>query len=206
MKRVYGAGAACFMVALWCMGATQAHAQDGEWSLSMLRKPVHLVPSVGVAVGWSKRTGDEATRAPISATHPTLWAGLTLHPMADTVSPFVSVGVEIEPHDFDNGAEATYYMPMLRTGVAWQGWCYDTKEINYLTSMFPCMSIYGLMGVRPNLPGRSPSLRMGVGVNLFVFTVAAAMADLFVPSTFEGIIEQDLEGHTLTMFRIGFGF
>jgi len=135
-----------------------------------------------------------------------MWLGLALHPQADTISPFMSMGVEIEHHGFDDGGSATYYMPTLRLGAAWQGSCYDTKEINYLTSMFPCATIYGLAGVRPTMPDRSPYMRVGLGVNLFVFTLAGVMADVLLPSTFEGIVEMDMQGSSIYTFRVGIGF
>lgn len=188
-----------------------AQAQDGEvatshpYKLWSPEKPTYLVPSFGLAWGWSKRS-DNNTDELLSASHPTMWLGLALHPQADTLSPFVSMGVEIEHHGFDDGGSATYYMPTMRLGVAWQGSCYDTKEINYLTSMFPCATIYGLAGVRPTMPDRTPYMRVGLGVNLFVFTLAGAMAEVLIPSTFEGIIERDMQGSSIYMFRLGFGF
>lgn len=174
----------------------------GLWSPE---KPTFIVPSFGLAWGWNTRS-DTNKDTMISSNQPTMWLGLALHPQADTISPFVSMGVEIEYNSFADGGSATYYMPTMRVGAAWQGSCYDTDEINYFTSMFPCATIYGLAGVRPTMPNRSPYMRVGLGVNLFVFTLAGAMAEVLLPSTFEGIVETDMQGSSIYMFRLGIGF
>ena len=120
----------------------------------------------------------------------------------------MSLGLEIEHHSFERGGSATYYMPTMRLGTAWQTTCYDSKsnEINFVTSMLPCVTLYGIAGVRPTLPGQAPYLRMGVGVNFLSLTLVGALFGVLLPGTLEAIIEKDMQGSSIQMFRLGYGF
>lgn len=168
------------------------------------QKPMYLVPSFGMTFGWGFHSRhDDVTH------HLALWGGATLYPWADYWSGFISAGVEVEQHEFESGRSATFFMPMLKVGYAWQATCWKkTAEVSYLTATFPCLTMHTLFGVRPAppTPTRSHAIRAGIGFNFFVVTAALIQAELLVPSTFEYIIELDGDGNALQMFRMGVGF
>ena len=200
-------------VSLWTtLSASQAYAFSPESEMTRLPTPVpsqerktYLVPSMGVNFGFSRHAGPPRP-GPKDTFHPSFWLGANLHPNARNISPFIGASLEIEWHDYPDGGSATYYMPMAKVGVAWLGDCAEAKEQNYLTATLPCASIYALGGARTGWPGMGPSMRVGIGVNLLVLSVAACMAEVFLPNVFEVLYEQDFEGRSMTMFRFGLGF
>lgn len=201
---------AIFITSLVVFTSTSAHAKsDNLWDryvIDMGDDPTYLVPSFGVHLGWSKLTSPTGEVLKESEPHLMLWGGLTLHPQSNYFNLFFSGGVEVEFTTLPDGQSGTFFMPMIKAGAVWQAHCWSAKP-NYGTAMFPCLSAYTLLGVRPAIPNYTGhALRAGFGINAPILTAFFAMGQILVPSSYEGLIEIDEAGNQMWTFRIGLAF
>ena len=189
--------------------ATAYAESDRLWdryTIDMGSDPTYLVPSFGLHIGWSQLTAPTGEVLIENDPHLTLWGGLTLHPQANYLNVFLSGGVEVEFTTLPDGREGTFFMPMVKAGMAWQAQCWSAKP-NYWTSMFPCITVHALLGVRPAIPGYTGhAIRAGLGVNAPALTAIFALGQILVPSSYEGILEVDEMGNQMWTFRIGLAF
>ena len=183
------------LIALGTLAITTREAAAQELRVS---------PNVGGYVGWARH--DPALPGTTrSSTRLALWLGGTATMALDgPVSPFGSIMVEVEPRQAAGNRTVTYFMPMAHAGLSITG-CHDDPQ-SWLAATFPCAKIYGIGGIRPAMPGQTPSLRAGIGVNSVFVPIFALMGGALAPSHYEFVYEQDFSGNSMAQFRIGLGF
>lgn len=198
----------CFPTVFLCVLA-MPHTASAE-HLEGIRKAWHqinpyttyLTPTFSINGGYSSETLDPLFD---DSFHFSMWSGLELHPMAGATSPYVAFGIETEFHDTTTGGEAVYFMPMARAGVSWTQCLND--ETSYLSTMFPCLSIYGIGGLRPASPNREVAMRLGLGIKSPFITFLGLGASIALPSHYEFIVESSPGSYDepIFIFRIGLG-
>lgn len=197
----------CLILGLTVFAASSASAQDNNilsqspWDTSKM----FITPSFSFNIG--------ATSEPLDANfaaeelHISFWIGAEAHPQPGALSPYLALGLEVEPHALkEDDGSAVYFMPMARAGYAWTS-CGDDGQTTYATTAFPCLNVYGMFGLRPGSFTRPASARVGLGLNSPWLTAGALMAELIIPSHYEFLVEfNPVDDEPLYLFRVGFGF
>lgn len=194
-------------LALCVMGGT-AWAQEGAVSDEEVRqeRPLVLIaPMLNFNVGLAGRTtpgsAEKEHRVALNMN-----GGLAAHyVLNDHIASYIGAVVDMEWYELDEDRTALYIMPMMHVGMSVLA--NDDGEVpNWLSASFAYFKLYGMLGMRPAPRDRSPSVRLGLGMNSPWVTLAGLTGGAVLPSTLEGIYEVDMSGNRVYMLRVGIGF